>query len=327
MENFRPAFWLRNPHVQSVLASSPMRKSTLRRRAQSWLGKSKTLLLNAEGAQLLAYWTPATDSQAPLIILIHGWEGTSESGYLLSIANTLIDHGYQILRLNLRDHDHSHHLNRELFHSCRLDEVVSATSDALNRIKPAQTAIVGFSLGGNFTLRVTNALSQRSQAVNHAVAVCPVLQPADTMQRLETGAKIYHHYFKRKWLRSINKKMALFPNDYSAIAPQHLRTLGSLTDYFVKHHTDYANSESYFNGYRIKAQDFANLSTQIDILMAEDDPIINAQLLEELRPVTNINVTYTRYGGHCGFIQNAQFDCWADNFILHCLKKSGLYPK
>ncbi|WMS85936.1 YheT family hydrolase [Pleionea litopenaei] len=325
MENFNPPFWLRSPHIQSILASSPMRKSVLRQQSSEWLKRSKSLLLQGhQGSQLLGYWTAAKTPQAPLVILIHGWEGTSQSGYLLSVANQLVSAGYQILRLNLRDHDASHHLNRELFHSCRIEEVVSAAQDALNRLAPTQAAVVGFSLGGNFTIRVANALSQ-DKRIKQAIAVCPVLIPQDTMHRLETGPRIYHQYFKRKWLRSIRKKSGLFPEDFKQLTPQHLKSLGSLTDYFVEHHTEYRSTNDYFEGYSIRPEKLERLTIPTKILMAKDDPIINAELLQQLEKVASIEVTYTQHGGHCGFIQNRRFDSWADRFILNSLQQALVF--
>ena len=60
------------------------------------------------------------------MVLLHGWEGSAESLYVLSLAQLLYQQGFEIVRLNLRDHGETHHLNRELFHSCRLPEVVGA---------------------------------------------------------------------------------------------------------------------------------------------------------------------------------------------------------
>lgn len=315
-----PPFWLRNPHVQSILSSSPIRKAKLRNKARSWLQNSKSLLLKGEGgSNLIGYWNVSDKPNAPLAILIHGWEGTAESGYLLSIANSLIQNGFQILRLTLRDHDISHHLNEELFHSCRLTEVVNAARDAIERIKPSSTSMIGFSLGGNFTIRITHALSSEG-LIEQSVAVCPVLMPQDTMHRLEHGPRIYHQYFKKKWLKSIRKKISLFPHVFKELPQQHTRSLATLTDYFVEHHTDYANSSAYFEGYSIRAEKLTNLKTPIHILMSRDDPIIDANLLQSISELPNISVTYTDFGGHCGFIKNRQFESWADDFIIETLK-------
>ena len=59
-----------------------------------------------------------------------------------------------MFRLNFRDHGDTHHLNRDLFHSCRIDEVVGAVRAVRRAFATDPVAVAGFSLGGNFALRV-----------------------------------------------------------------------------------------------------------------------------------------------------------------------------
>lgn len=317
MQSFRPPFWLRNPHLQSIMASSPLRKRQLKRQSQHWLSRSRSLLLSGgNGAHLLGYWTPGADPQAPLAILLHGWEGTTDSGYLLSCANRLITEGYQVLRVALRDHDQSHHLNRELFHSCRLDEVVNAISHGIKRIDAKRNHLIGFSLGGNFAIRISEQLSSQTTRLDSSVAICPLMIAADTMKKLQFGPAIYHHYFSQKWRRSIRKKMSLYPQDYTQLDLKRVKSLQALTDYFVQHHTDFASTDHYFDGYSIYAERLTRLSIPVNILMSLDDPIIDPSFLKPLESLPSIKVTYTEHGGHCGFIKNRQHESWADDFVV-----------
>ena len=75
-----------------------------------------------------------------LAVLLHGWEGSANSLYLLSLGQQLFDAGYDVARLNLRDHGDSHHLNSELFHSCRIAEVVGAVRE-LQRQHPGKRLV------------------------------------------------------------------------------------------------------------------------------------------------------------------------------------------
>ena len=85
-----------------------------------------------EGVTLQAFHAPPPPGAAvppggpTLAVLLHGWEGSAASLYILSLAQRLFGHGYDVVRLNLRDHGDTHHLNRDLFHSCRLSEMVGA---------------------------------------------------------------------------------------------------------------------------------------------------------------------------------------------------------
>ncbi len=130
---------------------------------------------------------PRALGNAP-VVLLHGWEGSAESLYVLSLAQLLFERGFEVVRLNLRDHGETHHLNRELFHSCRLPEVVGAVAALQRHFAGRPLQLVGFSLGGNFMLRV--AAQARAAGLNLArvIAVSPVLEPADDARRRSSAA-------------------------------------------------------------------------------------------------------------------------------------------
>ena len=112
-----------------------------------------------DGVRLLAHHATQAAARAAsrpraLAVLLHGWEGSASSLYVLSLGQYLLDRGFDVVRLNLRDHGDSHHLNPEIFHSCRIAEVVGAVQ-RLQALHPGQALhLAGFSLGGNFCLRV-----------------------------------------------------------------------------------------------------------------------------------------------------------------------------
>src|SRR5262249_3966752 len=130
--DFRPPRALRNAHVQSVLASSFLRR-WLRRGPRASLERTAAehILDCGHGVRLQGFHSPqnlAARARA-LVVLLHGWEGSSQSTYMGHTAARLLGAGCDVFRLNFRDHGATHHLNRELFHSCRIDEVVGAVAE------------------------------------------------------------------------------------------------------------------------------------------------------------------------------------------------------
>ena len=114
-------------------------------RAKSLLLASRPTVLDCgAGVRLSGYHSRQEDAGRPeattLVVLLHGWEGSAQSLYVLALGGHLFNLGYDVFRLNLRDHGGSHGLNPGLFHSCRLDEVVGAVA-RLQRIgaQPAET--------------------------------------------------------------------------------------------------------------------------------------------------------------------------------------------
>ncbi|WP_228703673.1 YheT family hydrolase [Kangiella sediminilitoris] len=281
------------------------------------------MLLNSEeriiecedGIKLQSFYTPAASSEAPLAILIHGWEGSHESLYQLSTANTLYHLGFSIIRLNLRDHGTSHHLNAELFHSNRLDEVVQAVARIEQDFKPSKLLLCGFSLGGNFALRVTNRAKQAGISLTKTIAVCPALDPADILIKLETSFSLYMKYFMHKWKRSIRKKQELFPDLYDLEEDLQTDSMRDLTEKLVQYYGDYQTINDYFDGYNICGDRLAQIDTPTTILMSKDDPIIDYQGIYTLPETPYIKRYLTEHGGHCGYIKNYKLDSWIDDFI------------
>src|SRR5690606_32028055 len=159
----------------------------------------------------------------------------------------LFDAGYEVLRLNFRDHGGTHALNEELFHSCRIDEVVGAVKAAVAARPRVPAYLVGYSLGGNFALRVAARAKAAAIPLERVVAICPVLNPVSTMHALEQGLWIYREYFLRRWRRSLLAKAAAFPELYRFGDLRRFRTLTATTEYFVKTYTDFGSLEAYLN--------------------------------------------------------------------------------
>ncbi len=217
--SFRPRRWLRGRHFQTILPSLPPRRAWVERRAVPLLAASEELLLDCgDGVTLQAFHSsPAKRGRDPgrkLAVLLHGWEGSADSTYQLSLASSLFTAGFEVVRLNLRDHGATHHLNRDLFHSCRLPEVVGAVQALAMKFTGLPMALAGFSLGGNFMLRVAAHAEAPHLPLERVIAISPVLDPAETLTTLERGTPLYHGYFVRKWSRSLAKKQQAWPGHY-----------------------------------------------------------------------------------------------------------------
>ena len=178
--DFRPRGLLRNPHVQSVLASSSLRRLRFRDHHRMLERASVEHILDCgDGVRLQGFHArQVAQAQARgLVVLLHGWEGSAQSSYVLNVGARLLREGWDVFRLNFRDHGGSHHLNREMFHSCRIGEVVGAVGEIGRRFGERPLAIAGFSLGGNFALRVGLRAPEAGIEVRLVVAS---LEPATT---------------------------------------------------------------------------------------------------------------------------------------------------
>ena len=152
-------------------------------------------------------------NQTPLVMIVHGWLGCANSLYLLPLASALYKKGFNIFRLNLRDHGGTEHLNRELFHSCRLEEVLHATQDIQEKFSHSEFILIGFSLGGNFVLRIGAHAEKFNLKIKKIISICPVMDPVNTLNETNSMFEFYSAYYLRKWKKVLHEKHKYFPND------------------------------------------------------------------------------------------------------------------
>lgn len=325
IDEFRPRGLLRNPHVQSILASSGVRRFVFRkRRAQVERDAVEHTLDCGDGVRLQGFHTQQRVAKTPraLAILLHGWEGSAQSSYVLNTASRLLDDGCDVFRLNFRDHGETHHLNRELFHSCRIDEVVGAVKQIAQRFPTRPLVIGGFSLGGNFALRVALRAPAAVIPLAWAFAVCPVISPREGLRSIEDAPWFYEYYFMLKWRDSLRRKQQLHPQS-QLFTPQQLRgSMRDLTRDMVLRHTDFGTLENYLDGYSIAGDTLAKLLVPATILTSEDDPIIPIAEFRELALAPTTELVITPHGGHCAFILDYSLRSWTDEFIAAHLHRA-----
>jgi predicted alpha/beta-fold hydrolase len=315
---FDPPRVLRAAHVQTSLSSLPPRRWFTARRARSLRGTALPWIIDlGQLGRLRALVSPARGGSGArgVAVLLHGWEGNADSTYVLSLGAELYDAGYEVVRLNLRDHGGTQALTRELFHSCRLPEVVAAVRQIAARYAQWPVQLAGFSLGGNFFLRVA-AEPDLPGNLQRVVAVSPVLHPESALRALELGPSLYHSYFVLRWSRSLRAKQRSWPQDFDFAQLLKLRDLRAMTAALVREHTDFATMQDYLDGYAITGDRLRRLQVPAHLLCAADDPIIPAADLQRLNAHPLLEVTSLAHGGHCGFVQRLNGPSFADHYVL-----------
>ena len=314
---FAPPRWLRNPHLQSVLGTSAWRR---RRGARALAATGATttehIVDGGGGVRLQGLHSamPGAPSRG-LALLLHGWEGSSDSSYMCLTAAQLLQRGFEVFRLNFRDHGNSHHLNRDLFHSNLIDEVVHAACDVARRFPARPLLAGGYSLGGNFALRLALRAPGARLPLAGVAAVCPVLDPALTLKQMEQGVPIYLRHFENKWRRSLLRKRALFPDLHVYDDATLKLGMRELTEHLVLRNTAFESLDAYFDGYSIAGDRLAALQVPAAVLTSEDDPVIPADGFRALRLPPGALLDIAPWGGHCGFIENARLDGYAERWM------------
>jgi predicted alpha/beta-fold hydrolase len=303
---FTPPRFLRNPHLQSALNSVGPRKKRAARLAQA-LNSKQLILTTDKGVRLAAEYDRATGRKAQiknaLVVMIHGWEGSSQSAYQVTTAKYLLDYGFDVLRLNLRDHGDTQHLNKAIFNSTMTEEVADAIGCFLGDHSYPAVFLAGFSLGGNFTLRIAADRGPQLK-LKAAVAISPPVDPVNALVALNEGAFIYRKYFMRRWTTSLRKKLAHFPEYDFGPELEGAKSFDELNAFFVPRYTEFKDVESYFRSYGLIGDRLSRLAIPAHLITSDDDPIIPIEDIAKINCPANLNIEVHPHGGHCGFIIN-----------------------
>ena len=311
--------WLVRPHLAQTVLS--LRKP---RAVMSLLAHEQPLLLDggpdltgyAASVRLLAYYSSHQAETAPrgLVISLHGWEGNSHSVYNLVLAAHLNQAGYDVVRLNIRDHGPGIHLdpyalNPGLFMGTLIEEVTTAAQHAATLANDAANGapvyLVGPSLGGNYVLRM--AARQHIQPIpnlRRVIAISPAICPAPTTDRLDSQWH-FRRYFRTRFLKSLLAKQHLFPQLYDFAPVVTMTRLRAMNEWLIRHYTHFPNADAYFHAYSVTHTSLAPLATPTTIITAADDPVIDAREIKALQPHPLLEVKIHARGGHVGFV-----DAW-----------------
>ncbi len=323
---FRPPLLLRHAQLQSILATkSPRRKLWLKRGSRMESAAVRHELDCGDGVRLAGFHSrqPEGVPSRGLALLIHGWEGSHESSYLYSMACTLYGAGYNVFRLNLRDHGGTHHLNREPFHSARIEEVLGAARAAQQIDGDERLFVVGFSLGGNFALRVGLHGPGIGLQPRLSVGISPAIHPGSTLDAIEFGPLMFRWYFMDKWRKTLRAKKTAWPeHDFSAF--DGVRSFTESTRRFVAGFTGYASMDDYLAAYTLTPDMLMASPSPLAVLTAKDDPVIPYRYFEGLRTEGPLRAFLaTEHGGHCGFIEDLRMTSWAEARVLELLEAAG----
>ena len=314
---FTPPFYMRGAFAQTLLAS--LKLGT--RGAGPMLECAQEVILNpVDDVRLQGFYSPQPAGRAKgTVMLLHGWEGSVNSAYILRTGRFLYENGFSVFRLNYRDHGDTHHLNAGLFYAVLLDEVFGAVTQFAEDAGQTPFYLVGFSMGGNFALRIARACAERPiPNLEHIFSISPALDPEKSTYAIDDYPLLQRH-FRNKWTRSMLKKQAAFPALYDFNDVLTLETIAGMTEVMIRRYSDYETSTDYFHDYAVMGDALAELTVPLTIVTAQDDPIIPVQDFYDLKLHPSTDLIIHPHGGHNGFIETLSGRVWYEKLILEHL--------
>jgi predicted alpha/beta-fold hydrolase len=250
------------------------------------------------------HWQPDRTS-ALTVLVVHGLEGSTESKYMLGMAEKGLAAGMNVVLMNQRTCGGTDHLAPTLYHSGRSADVMAVANDLIAKDGISRIALCGFSMGGNLVLKTAGEWASTGPKEFCAVAaVCPAIDLAASADALHSPAnRIYEQYFLWKLKARMRKKNQRFPGRYDLSRMKGVKSLREFDDKVTAFYCGFAGASDYYA--RAAAANVVDrIAVPAYILYARNDPFI--RILPETRRKINANpnITFveTDDGGHCSFI-------------------------
>lgn len=308
-------------HLNTIFGNNGPRKWLVKSMVRRLERESYELVLPCrDGVRLHGVYSPNPNDDERLAVLIHGWEGCYTSTYLMSATNHLHCNGYSVFRLHLRDHGPTHHLNEAPFLAIRLEEVLEALGSLKEMLPGKHFYLAGFSLGGNFAVRIAATAKRHDLPIERALALCPPVDPERVSRAIQRSA-IYNRYFVRKWQKSLATKLSLYSAFGAHADLQDHTDIMALQEDFIPRFSHHETASSYFAAYGLTEQNLKSMDAPCHLLFTKDDPVIPVEDCSLLPELEGLSVEIAPTGGHCGFVKAPGLFSWADDYILSHFNK------
>lgn len=252
------------------------------------------------------FWQPQRTS-APTLLALHGLEGSVESQYMRGLAREAWLLGWNAVLLNQRNCGGTEHLTPSLYHSGLTHDpfavVTELASEGLRDF-----GVVGYSLGGNLTVRMAGEMatvpSRAAAPIRAVAAVSPTIDLTACIRKMERPSNfLYQAHFMRNLRARMRRKAALWPGAYDLSPLGKLRTIRQFDDAYTAPHAGFGTAENYYHQVSaMRLIDQVKIPTLI--IGSEDDPFEPAEQFRrpEVTGNPNVRVLLSRNGGHCGFL-------------------------
>jgi predicted alpha/beta-fold hydrolase len=254
----------------------------------------------ADGDFCDADYAQQTDPQAPLLVLFHGLEGSSQSHYARSIGAYFQAQGWRVCVPHFRGCSGEPNRLLRAYHSGDAAEIAQMLRRVHNDYPLAPLYAAGVSLGGNALLCYLSQ-QQHGLPLQAAASVCAPLDLARCGDAITTGfANVYTLMFMRTLRAKALEKRARFPDGCDWDAVMHSKNLAQFDDAFTAPVHGFTGMTDYYTRASAKPK-LKDIALPTLLLNAQNDPFVPRDVIANLTVSSAVRVEQTAHGGHVGF--------------------------
>jgi predicted alpha/beta-fold hydrolase len=328
VKEFRPHPLLRNPHAMTIAANFWPRPVPLLPRgvARSFETEPGTQVMG------VCHWQ-ANSREHPTLVVLHGLEGSCESGYMRGTGEKAWITGFNVVRLNQRNCGGTEKLSPTLYHSGLSCDIRAVVLELAERDGLREIFAVGYSMGGNLALKMAGEMGQSPLAeLRGVVAIAPALDLAACADALSQPRNfIYERHFVTRLKRHMRHKASLFTDLYPLHAVPGFRRIGSVREFddvITARYCGFADASDYY-ARSSASRVVSEIRVPTLIIASKDDPFVPFGPFQSPEILGNqwITLIAPERGGHCAFIsqEDGPERFWAEARIVEfCVSQSEL---
>jgi predicted alpha/beta-fold hydrolase len=319
-ENFKPICGIKSAMLQTIVSYAIPGKLTI--------GKNSTHKIpTTDGDQLLVHLHKAKTPTNRVIILIHGFTGCAQSKYALRLTPMLLKQDFHVLRVNLRGAGDSTYTCKRLYHSGKTEDI-KLILDWLNLELPqSKQTLVGYSLGGNVSIKACADLTSRN--LDSVIAVSTPLELKKcTMLLMQKQNQIFNKHFVTRVVKEV-KSLHHYHKEVNIPYLNNIKSVYEFDEVYTSKMNGFKDADDYYSQCS-SFQFLSKINHPTLLIHALDDPFIARSSYLNLPKNMHLSSIITNHGGHLGWLANpfkSNFR-WMDNTILTAINsfhKNGAF--
>ena len=313
---FEPHAFLKNGHLMTIVSAFVPRRFDI--------PPAEPRLFQVDPESRLlghCHWQPGKPKDAPVLVVVHGLEGSSDSSYARGIAEKAFHRGFHVVRMNQRNCGGTEALTPTLYNSGMSGDYRAVFEELSNSDGFEQIFFAGYSMGGNLVTKMAGEFGVAvPKALRGVCTVCPALDLAASADALERWDNYpYQRRFVKGLMARYARKHKMLPKRYPIAGLGPIRTVRQFDDVITAPQFGYRDAQDYYENVGAK-RIAAQIRMPMLMITAQNDPFVPyaSFLAAKISENPAIQFVAPQHGGHCGFISkhsgNERF--WAEQRIV-----------
>lgn len=295
---YRPAWFVPGRHLRTLWGKFVRRRPRIATEIEQWTTPDDDILFvhRLRG-----------QSGSPLLVLLHGLEGSPNSHYARGLLARAKAHGWSAAAIVFRTCGGQMNNTRRFYHSGETSDLDFAIHRLTREHPDSPIVLAGFSLGGNVLLKwLGERGSNAPSAVRAAAAVSVPYDLARGSRYINRGfARVYERHFLRSLVRKAQIKRRRFPDIVPHVDLAQLRSMWDFDDAVTAPVHGFLDANDYYQrSSSLRWLDRIRVPTLL--ISAVDDPFLPPEVLDEVRTIAlnskALHCEFVDRGGHVGFI-------------------------